>query len=184
MKIKDSTVRLFIAINFNESIKNDLCKVIEELKSATQKGSFTNKNNLHLTVVFIGEVSISEIGLIKKAMDAITCKPFTITLRDIGHFKRRGGDIYWVGVEENKNLKEIYSQLFDELIRSGFSIDKRGFKPHLTIGRRVVLKDGFDENQFSTTIPPMEMVVGSIELMKSERVGGRLIYTPIYQKKF
>ncbi|MDD4569283.1 MAG: RNA 2',3'-cyclic phosphodiesterase [Tepidanaerobacteraceae bacterium] len=182
MTNKNSHMHLFIAINFNEDIKNGLCHVIEKFKTYTSKGTFTYRENLHLTLVFLGEVNVSKIDRIKAAMDRIPSLPFTITMRGISHFSRFGGDIYWVGIDKNKDLIDIYKRLSDELTSMGFAIDKREFKPHLTLGRRIIAKDTFDENQFSDSITPLQMTVENIALMKSERMRGKLTYTKIYQK--
>lgn len=176
-------MRLFISINFNEEIKDAVYEVLEKLKADTVKGSFTYRENLHLTLVFIGEVPISQIDAIKTAMDRVKSEPFSIKLKDIGHFKRDDENIYWIGVEKNSKLIRIYKQLCDELTRLGFAIEKREYKPHLTLGRRVVVVDGFNEEKFSASVPAMEMVVENISLMKSERINGKLTYTEIYRKK-
>lgn len=179
----NSKVRLFIAINFDEATKNAIYNTMKRLQSYTEQGSYTYKENLHLTLVFIGELPVSKIDTIKACMDQIKSEPFTITIGGIGRFKRRGGDIYWIGVKKNPSLLSLYKQLCERLISSGFDIEDREYKPHLTIARRVIVSDDFCEAQFSKSVPNMDILVQNIYLMKSERIKGKLTYTPIYQKK-
>ena len=63
-------MRLFIAINFNDYIKNELCSVMENLKKYTLRGRFTSRENLHLTIVFIGETN--KVEAVKKQWIILT----------------------------------------------------------------------------------------------------------------
>ncbi|MDY4976239.1 MAG: 2'-5' RNA ligase family protein, partial [Clostridia bacterium] len=114
------------------------------------------------------------------AMDCIDAKPFSLYINGFGRFRRTGGDIYWRGIKPNKELEKIYGQLTKALIDRGFAIDVRPFKPHLTLGRQVVVKDGFDRYDFEKNLPKLRADVNRISLMKSERINGRLTYTEIY----
>jgi 2'-5' RNA ligase len=174
-------MRLFIAINFEEIIKNRLCEAIEQLRESSLQGNFTGRENLHLTLVFIGETQRADE--IKRAMDAVHTEPFELKIGGLGLFKRQGGDLYWMGVEQRPALTAVYSRLYEELSRSGFRLEDRPYKPHLTLAREVVLRDGFDRDTFDKAFPKMIVQVEKISLMKSERVGGRLVYTDIYDKR-
>ncbi len=174
-------MRLFIAINFEEEIKNRLCEAIGYLRENSLQGNFTGRENLHLTLVFIGETQREEE--IRRAMDAVRAEPFALKIGGLGLFKRQGGDLYWMGVEAGSTLTAVYSQLYDELSRSGFRLESRAYKPHLTLGREVVLQDGFDRGAFDKAFPQMTVQAEKISLMKSERIGGRLVYTEIYARR-
>lgn len=174
-------MRLFIAINFEEVIKNRLCEAIEQLRESSLQGNFTGRENLHLTLVFIGETQRTDD--IKRAMDAVRAELVALKIGGLGRFKRQGGDIYWMGVEANRTLTAIYDRLYDELSRAGFRLENRPYKPHLTLAREVVLRDGFDRGAFDKAFPQMTVQAEKISLMKSERIGGRLVYTDIYDRR-
>ncbi|HHW30732.1 MAG TPA: RNA 2',3'-cyclic phosphodiesterase [Clostridiaceae bacterium] len=173
-------MRLFIAINFDNNTKTCLYNIGQKLKELSVKGNYTLWENYHLTVVFIGETS--KVNDIKQAMDSIDAPRFNLDLKGFGSFHRTGGDIFWIGVEENKNLVKIYSQICDELVMRGINVEKREYKPHITLGREIVLKYGFDRKEFSKSINPITIQVDKISLMKSERINGKLTYTEIYSK--
>ncbi|HOA81090.1 MAG TPA: 2'-5' RNA ligase family protein [Defluviitaleaceae bacterium] len=59
-------MRVFIAIDFNNRLKDYLKEKQDELRKYCTKGNFTHKENFHLTIVFIGEVNEGEIIKIKK----------------------------------------------------------------------------------------------------------------------
>jgi RNA 2',3'-cyclic 3'-phosphodiesterase len=174
-------MRLFIAIQFTEEIKNQLCSSIERLKKDAVQGNFTLRENLHLTLVFIGETE--KVKEVERAMDAVQMEPFLLNIGGFGKFNRDGGDIYWIGIEKDEKLLSIYKQLLSALTKAGFRLESREYNPHLTLGREVILKDGFDRSAFENAVPKMNMKVEKISLMKSERVNGKLTYTEIYCKR-
>lgn len=177
-------MRLFTAINFNEDIQSDLLKVIHELKSESEKGNFTRKENLHLTLVFIGEMPESHLNIIKEAMDKVQGEKFNLSISKFGKFRNRDESLYWCGIEGNEMLIKVQKNLAYNLKNSGISIDNKPFKPHITLGRRCIMKEGFSEEQFKNKIPNMSMTAEKISLMKSERINGKLVYTEIYSVNF
>ena len=169
-------MRLFIAINFNNSTKNKLLSLCDELRSHSERGRFSLPENLHLTLAFLSECNPKQTAAVKSAMDYINFKHFDITIESMGRFKRNGGDIWWAGIGENQALIELQRSLTDKLNSAGFSLEKRKYNPHITLAREVIT------DLQPQGIEPFGETVSSVELMKSERIGGKLTYTPIYQK--
>ncbi len=166
-------MRLFIAINFNPEIRSKLVSLADDLRSKSTKGRFSAPENLHLTLVFLGECDEKQAADAKSAMAAVKFKPFALDIHSLGRFKRAGGDIWWAGISKNKALAKLYDDLTKKLSEFGFQIEKRKFTPHITLGREIITKVSprlFEE--FGQTID-------KIELMKSERIAGKLTYTAI-----
>lgn len=175
-------MRLFTAILLGEENKELIFRAEEKLKRYG-RGTFTAKENLHLTVNFIGETN--RLSEVKKAMEQAVrntgAEEFSLTFQGLGKFKRREGDIYWIGAKKNLILWNIQKELTKELKATGFGdMDDRDYRPHLTLGRRVVVDSGFDEVAFEAEIPPIIEKVDRISLMKSEHLQGKLTYTEIY----
>ncbi|HYE67318.1 MAG TPA: RNA 2',3'-cyclic phosphodiesterase [Anaerovoracaceae bacterium] len=176
-------MRLFIAINLTSDIKDYLMAAIQELKKEAFKGNFTRRENLHLTLVFLGELSEEKTGIIKSAMDRINGEPFLLSISGFGKFKRNSGDIHWAGVDKSEALIMIQKQLIAELEKTGFSLENREFAPHLTLGREVRLADPSGNIYESLPTAKQEMNVSRISLMKSERINEKLIYSEIYGRE-
>lgn len=174
-------MRLFIAILFSDGIKDKLCDAIDTLKQAAVRGNFTHRENLHLTLVFIGETNRE--NEIEKAIDAVSAQPFTLSIGGFGKFRRNGGDIYWAGVKPSNELQHVYRQLYTALTAADFKLENREYRPHLTLGREVTLPDGWDKKDTDSALQDVSMPVTAIHLMKSERFGGKLTYTSIYKKE-
>ncbi|NLG92511.1 MAG: RNA 2',3'-cyclic phosphodiesterase [Clostridiales bacterium] len=174
-------MRLFIAVNFSEPVRDSLTGWIQKLKDCGASGNFSRRENLHLTLAFIGETD--KVEKVRQAMDKVSAEPFALTVGGLGRFRRNGGDICWAGVEKNEALLSVHNQLCSALRLAGFPIENREFKPHLTLGREVVFPSGFSFRDFAGRIAPMTEQVWKISLMKSERIGGKLTYTEIYEKR-
>lgn len=176
-------MRLFTAILFDEDIKETLYRTVENLQELSNGGTFTVKDNLHLTVNFIGETKrLDEVkSAMNQAVRRVKAGQFLLTLRGFGKFKRREGDIYWVGVDRADILWKLQKELVKELKEAGFyEIDDMEYTPHLTLGRRVKPKENFNAKEFEMGISPMQMAVKRLSLMKSERINGKLVYTEIH----
>lgn len=171
-------MRLFVAICLEDAIRDALCRASGALREQAQFGRFTHRNNLHLTLAFIGETA--RLADAKRAMASVRAAPFSLTIGGMGRFARRGGDLYWAGAELCGPLAGLQAQVADALRKQGFSLDDKPFKPHLTLAREVRLSEPPDENALAKRIPQMGMRVERITLMKSERLQGKLTYTPLY----
>lgn len=173
-------MRLFIAINFSGEVKQKLVEIQEGFRINSLRGNFSTYENLHLTLVFLGEVAGNRIAAVRKAMDNAEFSPFRLNIRGVGSFSRDGGDILWAGIDADRNLTGLQSRLCSQIALTGFEVEKRSFKPHLTLAREVRLYPDFDRAAFSRGVGAISTEVSKISLMKSERLGGKLTYTEIY----
>ena len=168
-------MRLFVAINFNNDTRSRLLALRDEIRSHSVRGNFSAPENLHLTLVFLGECDPKQTAAAKTALDAVTFSPFEIAIERVGRFKR-GGELWWAGLSESGPLSDLQLDLTDNLTSAGFALESRKYSPHITLGREIVtgLKPWAME--------PFGETVDTIDLMKSERIGGKLTYTSIHLK--
>jgi 2'-5' RNA ligase len=166
-------MRLFIAINFTDATKGGLLAVRDELRSKSEHGNFSLPENLHLTLAFLGECDQKQFTAAKSAMDAVSFEPLDVTIERIGNFR---GDLWWAGCKTTPQLSSVHRTLSDKLQAAGFTLENRKYSPHITLGREVVT------DATPWRIEPFGETVKRIDLMKSERIGGKLTYTAIYSK--
>lgn len=172
-------MRLFISINFTEDIQEMLCELRDELKRQCATGNYSEKENFHLTLAFLGEVSEKKIPDIRQAMQRAVSEPFLLELHNIGRFTKHGESVCWVGADGGKSLTALQKNLISELKRAGLQPDEKVFRPHITLGRRCRPKENFDNTRLEECLPETSMYVEQISLMKSERIRGRLTYTEV-----
>ncbi|MDR1832868.1 MAG: RNA 2',3'-cyclic phosphodiesterase [Fusobacteriaceae bacterium] len=173
-------MRLFIAINFPADVRESLRTLITELRDNAISGTFSAANNLHLTLAFLGECDSRETALVKSVLKRLAFAPFSLTLEKTGRFRREGGDVRWIGVGKNDALTQLQRDLCERLREAGFRVDDREFRPHVTLGRGVNLRQGYSPPEPAA----LTFDVISVALMKSERIQGKLTYTAMYNKNF
>ena len=169
-------MRLFIAINFSTETRSHLIALRDELRVKSERGNFSAQENLHLTLAFLGECDDKQSAYAKAAMEASGFEPFPVYIDRIGRFKRDSGEIWWAGLQESKPLMKLQQGLADKLAVSGFSLERRKFSPHVTLGREIAtVAKPWDVKPFGEN-------VSAIDLMKSERIRGKLTYTSIFRR--
>lgn len=163
-------MRLFVAINFDEDARERLMRIQRRLRACAD-GNFTRPENLHLTVLFLGEVS--DDAAVRRGMDARFVRPIELIFDRVGRFR---GDLYWVGIRPSPALDALYAGLRDDLTRAGFRGDwGESITAHVTIARAVSLRA-----RPELSFLPFSTTARRLSLMKSERIAGRLTYTQIY----
>ncbi|MBI5377469.1 MAG: RNA 2',3'-cyclic phosphodiesterase [Thaumarchaeota archaeon] len=128
-------MRTFVAVEIsNESTLNAIAKLQSELKI---KAKPVSKENMHFTLLFLGEISDDMAPKIMESLSSVSFNPIEMKLIDVGAFPNpRSPRVVWIGVDKNaaKNLVELAVQVEEKLRPLGFRSDKP-FKPHLTIFR-------------------------------------------------
>lgn len=176
-------MRLFIAILLPETVKEELCRRRDLIEHYAIRENGTKTENLHLTLAFLGDVTQKEKLLkIKTAISRLCSEPFSFVLSGLGRFMGKGEGLYFNDLLPCPSLLQLQKELVQSLEQEGFILEKRKFKPHLTLSRRTVLRPEEEELLLNRYFPPMKVPVNEICLMKSERVGGKLVYSKLYGK--
>jgi len=170
-------MRLFIAVNLSDDTLSKLAALRDELRSSSERGNFTDRENMHITLAFLGECSEAQKDAAAKAMDMIRFDPFSLSADRTGRFRRDGGDIWWAGVQNSNELSDMHADLISRLNAAGFETEKKRYDPHITLGREVIT------DAEPRKIEPFSETVSKIELMRSERINGKMTYTAVHEKR-
>ncbi|HEY8499370.1 MAG TPA: RNA 2',3'-cyclic phosphodiesterase, partial [Clostridia bacterium] len=127
-------MRIFYAIEFDDKTKDLLSKEQTKLKAKALKANMTRRENLHLTLRFIGEVNAAYIPVFTNILNTVAskCSPFQLTLSGPGAFARGHKSIMWWGIEPNASLQELYNELEEQIRRNGFPAENKPYTPHIT----------------------------------------------------
>lgn len=175
-------MRVFIGVKLPGAIKGQLADVQKEVQRASLKGSFTDPDNFHLTMRFIGEVDPDQKSALETALArcAESQLPFVVETNGLGYFFKRNKRIVWLGVKENRRLQQLYEQLNASLLGQKLPMaDEVAFIPHLTLGRGIVLPQEWDELSKVPLPQDQKIPVDALTLFESVRVDGKLVYRPI-----
>jgi 2'-5' RNA ligase len=128
-------MRVFIAVDLPNEIRNELRKLQRELERATNTARWVAPESIHITLKFIGEIAEKRLEDIDAALTGLTWKPFAITVRGVGFFPgNRSPRVFWAGMEA-PTMQNLAEELDSRMERSGFEKEKRAFRPHITLAR-------------------------------------------------
>lgn len=136
-------MRLFIAVDITDEIRERVEQIINQIKELDVDVKFTESQNLHFTLKFLGEVPSTidgEDGVkniessISKAISDI--RPFKISIQGLGYFGSPK-HIKTLWIDTASPGREVLVKLAGQLNASLDHIrhEEREPKPHLTIGR-------------------------------------------------
>jgi len=178
-------MRTFISIEIPEEIKNNIEKLINELKLILTPIKWVDKKNLHITLKFLGWVEDEKMEPIEKCITecAKGFKPFTLSFAGMGAFPDlKHARVIWIGTKDGSgNAKEMADCIERKASKKGFREEEREFSSHLTIGR---IKEKIDAGAVSKFVSEHEnsefgsFNVEYVSIMKStlRRTG------PIYEE--
>lgn len=128
-------MRTFVAVEVhNEDVLN---AIVNLQKDFDIKASPVSKQNMHFTLLFLGEITDEAAENAKKSLLSIVFKPIELNFTQLGAFPNPNFPrVIWIGVDEtaSEQLVELAVQVEKKLAPLGFKSDKK-FQPHLTIFR-------------------------------------------------
>ncbi len=132
-------MRIFIAIDTPESIKQEIETIQQKLKSAGADVRWESQNKFHITIKFLGDTKEELLPKIYEIIKNISTKIYTFPLiyRNLGCFpNKRQPRVIWIGCEDvTSSLTKLKMELDVNLKSLGFEIEDREFHPHITLGR-------------------------------------------------
>jgi 2'-5' RNA ligase len=135
-----SVIRAFIAIDLSPEIHHKLEEVLENYRAQLPKVSvrWVPVKNIHLTLKFLGDVSLSNINILTDMIQADVSNhhQFEISVGGSGAYPNiHQPRVIWVGVEAPQELSAIHNEIEATTARLGYAREERAFSPHLTLGR-------------------------------------------------
>ena len=164
-------MRIFIAVDFPENIKKEIARIQEKLPEF--QGKITEKENLHLTLKFLGETDEKALGEVKKRLSEIRLKSFEAEISSIGYFSEKFLRIIWLGIS---GCNELQKQI-DNKLEGLFGKEER-FMGHLTIARikNVKGKQKFIEELKKIKVPSMKFRINAFCLKQSVLTSEKPLY--------
>ena len=168
--------RIFIAINLPEDIKKKL--IDYQAKWPELPIRWTKKENLHITLIFLGYLSDEDLLEVLKSTKEAVLKhqPFFINLKKIiyGPPKKLPPRMIWAEGEESKELGKLQKDLENSLLApsvKGIESESRPYAPHITLGRIKAWEFRKIEPEERPEVNEeinLNFEVNSIEVMESE----------------
>ena len=146
-------IRSFIAVKLPEPVLHRVQTVQTGLKEYGFNIRWVKPAGIHLTLKFLGDITIDRFDLIGQAMAAAVkpIEPFKVSAKGLGVFPGwRRPRIIWAGLTGQVNqLLALHKNIEQQLQSIGFVAERRPFKGHLTLGR---IKGHISPRQLATAI--------------------------------
>lgn len=130
-------MRLFIAIEIPESIRNAFASLLKDFRAFAPQLKWVRPENLHVTLKFLGETDSSKLGPLQNVLIGIrSAEPVNLEFRGLGFFpNEKRPRVFWAGMEASANLKTLAADIDQAVHRLGFPLEERPYAPHLTLAR-------------------------------------------------
>ena len=169
-------VRVFFAIWPDDKVQKQLSDTVKPSQlEPLCGGRKTKTENIHLTLVFVGEVNPGKLEALCRIADRVKgsgARAFDLVVERIGYWKHNN-IVYAAIADIPQELTDLVAALQDALSAAGFSLEQRTYKPHITLMR----------NASCQTLPelaePIAWQVREWMLVKSEQTSGGSNYVPV-----
>jgi 2'-5' RNA ligase len=177
-------MRVFIAIDVPEEIRERLAAVQEKIRETTTSARWVAPESIHVTLKFIGEMPEKRREDIDEALRGLTWKHIRVSVRGVGFFPgTRSPRVLWAGLDA-ASIEGLAEEIDSRLERAGFDRERRKFRAHLTLARAknnqlekvmVAAAAPFEDEEFGT------FTVDRIFLFESTLNAGGSVYTKLQE---
>jgi 2'-5' RNA ligase len=179
-------MRAFISIELPEEVKAEIFHKFEKVKNmGLVSGNFVTKENLHLTLEFLGEINHEDVDLLVEKLNEIKFNSFIAKIGQIGAFpKKEHAKVLYVDLVSEK-IGEL-NRLIVEKLNGVMSNTNKEFVSHITGVRINSIKnknnflDYFEGMHFND----LSFEVKGFSLMKSELTKEGPVYKEIMKFNF
>jgi RNA 2',3'-cyclic 3'-phosphodiesterase len=135
-------MRLFVAVDLDDAARSAVAaeqkRVAAAMGDARSSVKWVKPDQMHLTLVFLGEVSEAQAPTVVDAISQpVPAAPFALTFQGLGVFPNHGGPrALWIGVTHGEpNVIALQIEIARRATEAGIALESRPFHPHLTLAR-------------------------------------------------
>jgi 2'-5' RNA ligase len=183
--------RTFIALDVGKEIRTRLVALQESLARTEAEVKWVEPENLHVTLLFLGEVDHRDITAVCRAVAgaAATQPVFPLTVEKVSCFgSPRRPRTLWAGVGAGtQEVVALHDALEPPLLDLGcYRREERQYTPHITLGR---VKSDRPNSDLATALAKKadwrggETVVREVHVMGSELTPHGPVYTVLSRAK-
>lgn len=175
-------IRLFIALKIPDNVRKKIFHLPQSIVNNYNDFKWEKYNKIHLTLKFIGEVKEELVQPIFESVKFIENYPaFGCSLTKFGFFYRfKEAKILWLGLSMDDSIKELVRELNYKLEKFNIPVEKRDFKPHLTMLRiKKKVNEDFINSFVNFEIKPEKFISSEVALMKSELSQSGSVYSDL-----
>lgn len=124
--------RLFVAIRPPQAVRDELLRA----RGGIDGARWQDDAQLHLTLAFVGDADAAQTEALVEALTEVESAAFAVEVAGVGHFESKGRPTsVWARVPLGEPLAQLQRRVESACRRAGFELDKRGYRPHVTLAR-------------------------------------------------
>ncbi len=124
-------IRAFAAIPLPEAVTD----LLEEAQDDLPAGRPILPENMHLTLVFLGDLRPPDLDEVHRAFEAVRVPDFNVAIRGLGAFGARAPRSVHAVVADEPALRHLQAKLAQAARGAGVEVPARRYVPHVTIAR-------------------------------------------------
>jgi RNA 2',3'-cyclic 3'-phosphodiesterase len=181
-------IRLFVALKIPDVIKSEIFKHCYAAAESPSDYRWEDKDKVHLTLKFIGEVKEELLPQITDELEFVkNYSSFNCRISRFGFFfPENQAKILWCNLETDESIVSLVNELNKRLAKYDIEIEKRKFKGHLTLLRiKKPVSENFIKRFKEYSFDPVKFNVNEIALIQSvlNPIGSEYKVLNIYELK-
>ena len=178
-------VRVFVALNLDDALRARIeTELLEPLREMVPGVRWTPRENLHVTLAFLGDRSPQEVRDVEHVLRDVAADrtAFDVRLSGLGVFPNASKPrVVWLGLEDPSYVRALHRSFERERGRLGVAAEGRAYHPHVTLGRVTGAGDGPTRaglaRALSTVNFEATVRLTSVDLMQSDLTPAGSRYT-------
>jgi RNA 2',3'-cyclic 3'-phosphodiesterase len=124
-------MRLFVALPISDAV----ARALTLLQGGVPGARWQTREQMHLTLCFIGEVEGGDMRALDDALAGIDAPAFALQLHGVGQFGNKQPHALWAGLRKHELLEHLQRKVDNAIRRVGQPQDAHKFVPHVTLAR-------------------------------------------------
>jgi 2'-5' RNA ligase len=124
-------MRLFVALAISEGVAQSIMLI----QGGVPGARWQTREQLHMTLRFIGEVDGRDAAGLDDALAGIEAPAFDLQLHGVGQFGNKQPHALWAAARANEALVHLQRKVDTAIRRVGQPQDAHKFTPHVTVAR-------------------------------------------------
>lgn len=147
----------------------DVRQALADVRTDVEGARWTPKEQLHLTLRFLGDTEPSRIRPLLDELGKVTAEPIPLRLHGLDAFpSRRKPRVLVARLEESRELASLQRSVEAAARAAGAPADDRPFRPHVTLARLKAGRSAALNALLATTGPDRTFTLAEFSLYSSE----------------
>ena len=174
-------VRLFIGVFVPEDVKSPIVDLQDSLTKMPMEAKLVERENLHISLSFLGETPDSQVPLISRRLDEVCGKHKKFTVRVGGVLLIPNDSYIRVIALDARSNGDAMERLREDVVKAAGG---ESYPAHLTLARvREVSNKNFVRDNLKSVALEKYFEIGSVHLIKSVMTRRGPVYEVVHESR-